>query len=381
MKILALQSTSIFEQYGGVEYYLDDLLRSLGNLEGAENVASLVPERNSFTREPDGSYQVIPVPMTGRGWRRRFENRVPLLLFRQAFSLGRRMRPDLILCGHVSLGPLALLLSKLLGCRFVTVVYGIDAWGNLYPHDEWCLKQASALLSISHWTKQILVGRGYDEKRIHITHPVVAPDLTHEGRSATHRDPFTLLTVSRLDASERYKGHDDTLQALAQLKSRGARFRYLIQGSGDDLERLEKRARDLGLTESVVFVGATHDRNELRALYSQADVFIMPSRFGRWGNRWRGEGFGIVYAEAGALGVPSIAYRCGGATDIIGHGKTGLLVEPNNIAELSHSILYCMDNPEVVQNLGENARKRVRSHFTRDQMKSSAEDFLRALRK
>ncbi len=377
MKILALQTTSVFEQYGGVEYYLDDLLKAFASIHGSESIVSIIPQRAPFRTFPVASsdtYRTVAVPSARTGLLRRFQNRLPFQLILRALTESRQLRPDRILCGHVSLGPAVYCLSKWLRVPYISVVYGIDCWGNLFPQDEWCLRRSDKIISISHWTKNQLVERGYPPSKIEVIHPIIAADLVNKRRVHAPNKTFSLLTVSRLDSRERYKGHDDVLEALAQLRKRSKdrSFRYTIQGSGDDRSRLIQKTQDLNLSDWVDFVDATHSRSELRLLYAKADLFIMPSRFGIWDGRWRGEGFGIVYAEAGALGVPSIAYRCGGATDIIEHGKTGLLVTPDNIPELAHSMEYCMDNPDQLAALGENARVRVNSLFTFEQMKGAA---------
>lgn len=380
MRTLAIQSTSVFERYGGIEYYLDDLLAAASSTLGKGSVLAVIPRRGAFREFRNRPYEVEAVTSAGGGWPRRVQNRLPYRLFGAALATGRRFRPEIIVSGHVSLGPTAYLLSKLLGVPYVSVVYGIDCWGAMLPLDEWCLKKARRIISISHWTQERLEERGYLKTQFQVIHPIISSDLENQTKPPPEKRPFTLLTVSRLDSRERYKGHDDVLEALLLLHKSAREFQYIIQGSGDDLNRLKAKARSLNLEKSVQFVDSVHDRAELRKLYSKADLFVMPSRYGKWGGRWRGEGFGIVYAEAGALGVPSLAYRCGGAVDIIDHGKSGFLVEPNSIAELSKTIAHCMDHPGDLARLGENARLRVNSLFTKAQMIRSISKLYESLR-
>ncbi|MBM4318320.1 MAG: glycosyltransferase family 4 protein, partial [Deltaproteobacteria bacterium] len=94
------------------------------------------------------------------------------------------------------------------------------------------------------------------------------------------------------------------------------------------------------------------------------DIFIMPSRFGYWNNSWKGEGFGIVYVEAALFGIPSIAYRCGGVTDIIEDQKNGILVEPDNVEELAEAIIGLGQDKQRIVELGESARKMALQQFT-----------------
>lgn len=367
-RVLCLQHSSIFEAYGGVEYYLDDTLTLATQLCGRENVHTLIPQRGphtlSISPRPYG-YQMVPWPKNSV--LKKLANRVPWPLFRSAQKAILEFKPTVLLNAHVSLGPMAVALSQMYSIPLVTIVYGIDAWGNLWPQDEYALKKSSRILSISHWTKQVLVQRGYDANRIDILHPMLNPKFQTRKLSAKKsHERFTLLSISRLSAAEQYKGQDHVLHALGRLKEKYRRlsFRYIIQGKGDDLARLEALAHSLDLQEIVEFRGAVADRDALDELYGEADVYVMPSRFGFWGRRWRGEGFGIVYCEAAAFGVPSIAYRCGGATDIIRHGETGLLVTPDNVDELANAIWSLYENFSRREELGKKAFKHVMENFT-----------------
>ena len=89
----------------------------------------------------------------------------------------------------------------------------------------------------------------------------------------------------------------------------------------------------------------------------------MPSRFGFWEGGWRGEGFGIVYVEAAALEAPSLAYRCGGAVEIIQHNRTGWLIEPDNIAALSFKLHELALHRGEVLRAGRAARPHVIKNF------------------
>src|SRR5262249_52021238 len=105
-----------------------------------------------------------------------------------------------------------------------------------------------------------------------------------------------LLTVARLCGYDRYKGIDEVLESLSTLAEQEPSLFYLVVGDGADRPRLERKARDLGLDESVLFAGYVGDE-EKWAYYHLADVFVLPGR---------GEGFGIVFLEALACGLPVV---------------------------------------------------------------------------
>jgi glycosyltransferase involved in cell wall biosynthesis len=151
---------------------------------------------------------------------------------------------------------------------------------------------------------------------------------------------------------------------------------YTIQGKGDDRQRLEQLAFYLGLKDHVTFLDKLEKREDLETLYRNSDLFVMPSRFGCWDGRWRGEGFGIVYVEAAALGVPSLAYQCGGVTDIIESNLNGVLVQPDNIEGLSKALLDLHDQREKLASLGTKAKELALLKFSPDAIRKELEEVL-----
>ncbi len=385
-KIFCLQHSSLFESYGGVEYYLDDLLSLLTEVYGGDNVLSLIPQRTEHFALKDRPYRIETVNVVKHNWLlKKFENRFSLPLLKKANALINQFKPDLILNSHVNIGPLAFALHKLTKVPLVTIVYGIDCWGNLFPQDEYCLKHSDAILSISYWTKKILVDRAYASDKIHITHPILDPafELPMPVKTIDPNAPFKLLTVSRLDAEEQYKGHDHVISALHQclLKRPDLKIEYTIQGDGTDKERLQKLAADLKLGNRVIFKNAVKNREDLRDSYKNADLFIMPSLFEKWGGKWKGEGFGIVYVEAASLAVPSLAYNCGGATDIIRDGETGILAKPNDIPGLSEKILELADDREKCMKMGKAAYNHIMQTFTKKAVQKELIDSIQKILK
>lgn len=379
-RVLCFQQSAVFENYGGAEYYLDDLLTSASRLLGATNVKTIIPKRNESFKLSPRTYSIEVIPFKRKGFLQKIENRYSWDYFWTALTNAQEFSPTYLLCAHVSLAPMTYLISKLTGIPYFVVALGIETWGDLLPQDEYALKRATGIVSISEWTKQILVKRGYSADRIAVVHPTL--NEFYEGIPLPHRTPnlnqtLKLLTVSRLSESEQYKGQDHVLQALAKIKLSHPEWKihYTIQGDGSDRSRLEKMTQELGLSSWVEFKKAVKDRNELTELYEASDLFIMPSRFGRWKGRWRGEGFGIVYVEAGVFGVPSIAYNCGGATDIIENEKTGILVEQDSIEDLANSICRLYENRNLLVTMGQLAHKSAKEKFSPTSMATQLKIF------
>src|SRR5690606_13047746 len=123
--------------------------------------------------------------------------------------------------------PLGFVLSQRTGIPYGVVVYGTDCWGDLWWQDEWCLRRASRLLSISEWTKSVLVRRGYDGAAIQVVHPRIFEGF--ENVSSDEKpgsDVFEMLCIARLDAKEQYKGQDHVLAALSRIRKISPQLKF-----------------------------------------------------------------------------------------------------------------------------------------------------------
>jgi phosphatidylinositol alpha-1,6-mannosyltransferase len=144
-----------------------------------------------------------------------------------------------------------------------------------------------------------------------------------------------LLTVSRL--SERRKNVDMVLQALASLKERYA-FSYTVVGDGHDRARLELLTKELGLQDRVRFTGFV-GQDDLLRIYSESDLFVLTSSILPSSH----EGFGIVYLEAAASGVPSLAARLAGAAEAVSDGVSGMFVDAPAVGTIAGALSEFLD--------------------------------------
>jgi len=116
-----------------------------------------------------------------------------------------------------------------------------------------------------------------------------------------------LLTVGRLSAGERYKGHEQVFAVLPELRKQFPSLVHLVAGSGDDRAYMEQRARELAGPDAVRFLGFVPEE-DLLDLYRLADLYVMPSTE---------EGFGIVYLEAAGCGLRVVGGVGGGSADAV----------------------------------------------------------------
>jgi len=164
-------------------------------------------------------------------------------------------------------------------------------------------------------------------------------------------------------ASERYKGHDLVMRALPTVVARVPNLTYAVVGEGDDRERLERVARELGVAEYVVFTGELSD-HELAAMYRRSEILVLPSRTVLGDRSPKGEGFGIAFLEAMAFGRPVIGPSYGAPVELIRHKETGLLVDPEDPRELAQALLDVLGNPEAAREMGRAGRELVTKHYS-----------------
>jgi phosphatidylinositol alpha-1,6-mannosyltransferase len=157
---------------------------------------------------------------------------------------------------------------------------------------------------------------------------------------------------------------DVVVNAAVRLQPSFPDLTVVIAGRGRDAERLSARIAETGSPTRLL--GAVSD-DDLPRLIGAADIFVMACR-----NRWLGleqEGFGIVFLEAAAAGVPQVAGRSGGAGEAVVDGETGLVVHrPGDIGEVAMAIRRLLDDDALRHRLGTASRRRAEASFDYDHL-------------
>ena len=226
------------------------------------------------------------------------------------------------------------------------------------------LAGARAVIANSWNSRRLLIeGWGLAEPRVSVVQPGVDAARFHPGRSGealraryARSGDVVFLSVGRL---QRRKGHDTVIAALARVRRVVPQVRYVIVGDGSERERLETQARDAGVADITHFVGSAPE-HDLPAWYTAGDVFVLP-------NRADGpdfEGFGIVFLEAAAAGLPVVGGRSGGVPETLVEGKSGRLVSGDDPAELAGIMIDLARSPERRAEYGKAGRERVLADFS-----------------
>ncbi|MGV8125925.1 MAG: glycosyltransferase family 4 protein [Methanothrix sp.] len=164
------------------------------------------------------------------------------------------------------------------------------------------------------------------------------------------------------------KGQLDSIKAIGDMVSKGIRAKIFIVGDGEEdyLKKLQCFVVENGLSDYVSFVG--YIKNPFPFIQA-ADVLLMCSR---------SEAFGRVVIEAMKVGKPVIGARSGGIVELIQNGFNGFYYEPGDYRDLAEKIKLIWMNPEMAQNMGENARKWATAQFNE---KIYQEEILKILQK
>lgn len=338
---------------GGVARYLRAVAEHFKSR--IEVLADPHPAWNTF--DPTAGYPIYRAPLLSRLlWPRWLKTVKYLWTYRQRY--------DVILVSHIlPIGSAAWLAKKFTGDPYVVFVHGMDIRLAMSSSRKrrlatQVLKGAQLVVANSQALAREL-SRDFGIHEVLVVYPCVTAIPSTPLKPST---PFSLLTVSRL--VER-KGHTHVLNALAHLRGTGdlQDFIYHIVGEGPMEQSLRSMADTLGLTSHVVFHGKVSDE-ERQKLYEQAHVFVMPVSQDTQDK----EGFGLVYIEAAAAGVPSIATRVEGVDEAVIDEQTGILLESQDEQMLANAILRLARDSSLREQLGAAAREHARTFTCESQM-------------
>jgi glycosyltransferase involved in cell wall biosynthesis len=271
-----------------------------------------------------------------------------------------QFHPDLVVFGHVHFGALLLPLRVLRPrVPFWVATYGVDVWRRLSLLRRLGLKRADRVLAISDDTRRVVSSlNGVDPQRVNLLPCAVDPIWSSlagtQGAEDRRRERPLVLTVARLSWTDRQKGVEHALRALALVLRTLPDVRYVIVGDGDDRGRLQDLARQVAVDHAVEFRGWLPVR-ELAEAYQESELFLMPSLM---------EGFGMVFLEAALFAKPSVAARAGGAPDAVEDNVTGRLVSGRDVAETAAVVCELLLDPKRLREMGERARRRCLDRFS-----------------
>jgi phosphatidyl-myo-inositol dimannoside synthase len=344
----------IFSREGGIQSYVKDVFRSYLALPEHLNAEVFILRDAKNTKNPFDSnrlrfhYFKNNSPQVGR-----MQMATALLTYLV------HKRPQHVYCGHVNLASLVGIFCQTLGIPYTVMTHGKEVWSPLPNSVKTSLQKADRIWAVSHYTRDIAIRvNQLDPQKIKILPcsvngsyftPGTKSSVLLERYGLNHSK--ILMTVARLWSGDIYKGVDITIQALPQIAQNFPDVKYLVIGRGDDLPRLQQLALDCGVSDRVVFAGFV-PTEELISHYRLADAYIMPSQ----------EGFGIVYLEAMACGIPVLSGDADGSTDPLQNGKLGWQVPYRDSEAVAKACIEILTGIDQRCN-GEWLREQALSHF------------------
>ncbi|MBE2262347.1 MAG: glycosyltransferase family 4 protein [Burkholderiaceae bacterium] len=333
MRVLLLV-TDAYGGHGGIAYYNRCLTEALAEIPEVTEIV-VVPRAIRFAPAGMPSKVRFVAHAAGRKWK----------FIRAVASLAAR-HFDLLICGHINLLPLAVPLAKLKRVPAVLQVHGIDVWEQPAASLAFWARQVDAVWSVSgvtrdrmnSWAKLPASTYTIIPNTIHLDRYGLAPKRSELVARYQLAGRKVIMTLARLAGDERYKGIDEILEVLGALLIHDPTLIYLIVGDGDDEARLRAKAALLGVADNVVFVGFVEEAEKADYL-RLADVFALPGR---------GEGFGIVFLEALACGVPAVGSQLDGSREALRGGELGELADPRDPASIKACILRTLARPKGV---------------------------------
>jgi phosphatidylinositol alpha-1,6-mannosyltransferase len=338
----------IFSREGGIQSYVQDIFQSyLGLADRAVSPSEQPPHADVFLLR-DG--KECTNPFEGTALRFRYFKMKSALVGRMRLAAALllyvlRHRPQRVFCGHIHLAPLVWLICKPLGIPYTVLTYGKEVWQPLPALPRTALQHADRIWTISRYSgDQSCNANQLDSNKIQFLPCAVDGDRFLPGSKSqklleTYRlaDSMVLVTVARLWSGDIYKGVDVTLRALPAIAQAIPNVKYLVIGRGDDQPRLAKLAAELGVADRVVFAGFVPTA-DLANHYRLADAYIMPSQ----------EGFGIVYLEAMACGVPVLSGDADGSADPLMDGRLGWRVPHRDPEAVAHACIEILQNKQAL---------------------------------
>jgi len=291
-----------------------------------------------------------------------------LTLFINGLFIGLKEKVSIIHCGEtLPTGLVGFILSKILRVPYIiytyseeiTTIAGLRTEGKIL---RFVLKRAVKIVVTCSFVEDLIIKLGATPGKTVKILPAVENELLESGKA-----DFTdikknlgiegkrlIITLGRL---VKRKGHSQVIKALPEVIKNFPNLVYLIIGSGPEEAALRELARNLDLSDYVLF-HKDEGRLPKSAYYVACDLFIMPNRVLAGGDT---EGFGIVFWEAAALGKPVIGGNSGGVSDSIINGVTGITVNSENIPEISSALIKLLSDEAYAKSLGRAGMERVRS--------------------
>jgi glycosyltransferase involved in cell wall biosynthesis len=338
-KKVILYTLQTFSTTGGIQKMTRTLAHSL----------HLLAMRNNWEFELwsayDSNNDLIPQYLPSNKFRGFGANRIVFVLK----TLIAAKKPDVIIISHINLAIIGLFVKTINPkCKVWLIAHGIEVWRPLSFVKSVFLKRCDKVICVSRFTKQQMLNRHHTDPDIcDVLNNAVDPFIklpvafTKPGqllkRYGLTADTPVIFTLTRLASTEQYKGHDQVIKVVGCLKLKFPGIKYILSGQYDPKEeiRIRKLITEAKVDKQVILTGFIEEA-EITDHFLLADLFVLPSKK---------EGFGIVFIEALACGLPVVCGNADGSIDAIYDGELGRAVDADNLVELENAISNYLASP------------------------------------
>jgi glycosyltransferase involved in cell wall biosynthesis len=276
---------------------------------------------------------------------------------------------------HLGLSPAARVLARRQGKHYAVFLHGVECWRPLRLRARWGLQGAARLFFNSYYTRDTFFrcnpwAAGQDNTVIPLGIPLSLLSQRKADDFATsalsHERPLRVLCVGRMSKSEfylgfrdggdLYKGFKQLILAVGRVADAGHPIRLEIIGDGDARPELESWLASRPESKIVQLLGRVSDERLAQA-YRENDVFSLPSE---------GEGFGLVFAEAMAQGLPCVCVGAGAAPEVVTNEVTGLVARPRDVEDLASKLQRLATDSTLRARLSAAALRRATDFYAYD---------------
>jgi glycosyltransferase involved in cell wall biosynthesis len=227
-------------------------------------------------------------------------------------------------------------------------ILSVRLYGAVERH---CLRWFDLVFCVAETTRQVLLKSGISpEKAIVIPNGIEVERFAGGSASLSGQIPPNATVIGMVGRLAAEKGFDRVIQVAPNFLERFPQSYFVLVGDGPKREELMHLTDRLGVKSRVLFAGR---REDMPDVYRSFDMMVLPSL---------NEGMSMTVLEAMAAGVPVVASRVGAMPDFVDHGRTGLLVEPDDPDGTQHAIETLLGNPELRGRLSQAAQEWVASH-------------------
>jgi glycosyltransferase involved in cell wall biosynthesis len=291
---------------------------------------------------------------------------LPYTFWRMFFLLVKykiKYKVDILYCLNLTEKLLATIPAKILGYKIFWMEHlRIEKWLLKNPYQLFYISLSSLVttITVSNSVKKQLTDLGLKENKVKVIYngidtnnfkPLKILDTKHE-----IQDIITIGSAGRLNTE---KGMDYLIKAFKIVLEKYPNTRLHIAGQGPEENNLKKLVRNLNIENKVKFLGYLADKN-IPTFYNKIDIFALTSI--------RRESFGLVAAEAGACEKSSVVTNISGLTEVVENDETGFVVKSKNIEAIAGALIKLIENKELREKFGRNARQRVLENFTEEKM-------------